>query len=186
MNIYIRYFDKEALAQNVDEALQFLTVTSRIKLDETLLSEVRTYAESNVMYPKRFKINQHLYFIMIKTTVETLEEFKEKSAGATKFSSTPDWDKDALQRALNQKKPGWYRAVLSFKRVVPTQENAGKFQYLDTEFEARLKAHSVQDCYERVMDHLHARGDIDPRSQFPSIKGRNFRAEYLGMPRGQE
>ena len=33
----------------------------------------------------------------------------------------------------------------------------------------------------RLIDHLRTRSDVDPRSQFPSPKGKNFQYEYLGL-----
>jgi len=34
------------------------------------------------------------------------------------------------------------------------------------------------DCYNRIVEHLRER--VDPRSQFPSAKGKNFKFKYLG------
>ena len=75
--------------------------------------------------------------------------------------------------------PGWYDASLTFKRVISIPQTS-KFQYRDATFRARVRAESIQDCYNRILDHLRSRHDIDPRSQFPSIKGRNFVCEFLG------
>jgi hypothetical protein len=44
----------------------------------------------------------------------------------------------------------------------------------------KLKAESVQDCYDKVLEHLRNRQDIDSRSQYPSIKSPNFEFSYLG------
>ena len=52
-------------------------------------------------------------------------------------------------------------------------------EYRDTKFVARVKANSGQDCYDRIVDHLH--GMVDPRSQFPSAKGKNFHYKFLGL-----
>ena len=60
-----------------------------------------------------------------------------------------------------------------------------KFQYQDTRFKARCKAHNMQECYERIVDHLRSRQDVDPRSQFPSVKGKNFSCSYIGMLQGE-
>ena len=64
-----------------------------------------------------------------------------------------------------------------FKRVnyEPTK---GKYRYLDTTFVANVKAISGMDCYNRIVNHLLER--VDPRSQFPSPKGKNFHFRYLG------
>ena len=81
---------------------------------------------------------------------------------------------------LNDELPGWYEATVNFKRVVRNLDT-GKFDYVDTTFVARVKAFSGMDCYNRVIDHLRTRSDIDPRSQFPSAKGKNYQFTYLGF-----
>jgi hypothetical protein len=35
------------------------------------------------------------------------------------------------------------------------------------------------ECYNRIVSHLRQR--VDERSQFPSVKGKNFKFRYLGM-----
>ncbi len=179
MNLYIRYFNDETLAKSLPEVYTFLSDISGIRLDEALMGDIEAYVKGGPSYPKRFKISSHLYFIMIKTSAASLEEFKARAGKPSKAPA--EWDRDALTRELTAERPGWYNASLAFKRVVPVADNSGKFRYVDTDFEVRLKAHSVQDCYNRVIDHLRRRADVDPRSQFPSIKGRNFKAEYQGM-----
>ena len=67
-----------------------------------------------------------------------------------------------------------------------TEIAPGKFQYKDTRFKARCKARNVQECYNRIVDHLRSRQDVDPRSQFPSIKGKNFTCSFLGMNPDEE
>ena len=42
------------------------------------------------------------------------------------------------------------------------------------------------DCYERIVEHLRNRQDVDMRSQFPSAKGRNFSFVYLGNVKPKE
>ena len=44
-----------------------------------------------------------------------------------------------------------------------------------------MQAYSAQDCYNRIIDYLQSREDIDPRSQFPSVKGKNFQYSYIGL-----
>ena len=138
--------------------------------------DVREYVESSVMYPKRYKIRPRVYFIIIKTEAETMEDFKEKKAVrpvATLVKPEPP----VLVR-LNEERFGWYEGSLDFKRVsvVP---GTGKFQYRDTHFVACCKAVSGMDCYNRIVDHLSQR--VDPRSQFPSAKGKYFKFTYLGQ-----
>ena len=180
MNLYLRFFEKEVLVKSVSEALDFLQSIPEVDVDEFVANDIKQFAESDVMYPKRYKVRGRAYFIIIKTTANSLEEFKEigsmtKEAVQTRVAE----GRERPQDALLVENPGWYDATINFKRVVSIPQTQ-KFQYCDTTFKARLKAMSIQDCYDRVIDHLRSRGDVDPRSQFPSIKGKNFECVFLG------
>lgn len=80
MNLYLRYFDKETLVYNVEEALDFLRSIPEIGMTPNLEADVRDYANSEVYYPKRYKIRPRVYFIIIKTTAATMLDFKQKKA----------------------------------------------------------------------------------------------------------
>lgn len=182
MNLYLRFFNQEVLVENAGQAINFLSQIPEIKLTDALCRDLTRYADSSNLFPKRFKVSQKVYFIVIKTTAATMEEFKAYAAevGTPASEEKPENGKEALARALAEENPGWYKATMKFKQVLPV-EGTNKFRYQDSEFVAKLKAHSAQDCYNRVVDHLRTRADVDPRSQFPSIRGRNFKAEFLGM-----
>jgi len=174
MNLYLRYFDKEILVNNVDDAIAFLADIDEIGMNPMLEEDIRSYAASDVMYPKRYKVRPRIYFIIIKTDAASMQDFKENRSaheGVADKSASP-----VLMR-LNEERYGWYEGSLDFKRVqlVP---GTGKFQYRDTHFVARCKASSGLDCYNRIVDHLSQR--VDSRSQFPSAKGKNFKFTYLG------
>ena len=68
MNLYIRYFDKETLVYSAEEALDFLRSIPEINVDAAMEKDVRDYANSDVCFPKRYKVRPRVYFIMIKTT----------------------------------------------------------------------------------------------------------------------
>ena len=183
MNLYLRYFDKETLAHNVDEALAFLRSIPEIGMNSNIESDIRDYVASDVFYPKRYKVRQRVYFIIIKTTAATMLDFKQKKA----LHSSPQQnmlggDKRELPSTvmmrLNEERPGWYEGSLDFKRVVMIP-STGKHEYRDTHFVVQCKAMSGMDCYNRIVDDL--RGRVDNRSQFPSAKGKNFHFKYLGM-----
>ena len=183
MNLYLRYFDKETLAHNVDEALAFLRSIPEIGMNSNIESDIRDYVASDGFYPKRYKVRQRVYFIIIKTTAATMLDFKQKKA----LHSSPQQnmlggDKRELPSTvmmrLNEERPGWYEGSLDFKRVVMIP-STGKHEYRDTHFVVQCKAMSGMDCYNRIVDHL--RGRVDNRSQFPSAKGKNFHFKYLGM-----
>ena len=85
---------------------------------------------------------------------------------------------ESRESQLNMVHYGWYEAGIMFKRAMPGDETR-KFQYVDTRFRVRLKAKSGQDCYNRIVEHLKVRPEVDGRSQFPSVKGKNFEFEFL-------
>ena len=179
MNLYLRYFDQEVLVKNVDEAIAFLADIDEIGMNPMLERDVREYVESNVMYPKRYKIRPRVYFIIIKTEAESMEDFKEKKAvrPTAALVNTSKTATPALVR-LNEERPGWYEGMIDFKRVLLVP-GTGKYQYRDTQFIANVKANSGMECYNRIVDYLRER--VDERSQFPSAKGKNFKFRYLGM-----
>lgn len=178
MNLYIRFFDEECVVSSVEEAYDFLSSLGGVKLDEATMADLRQYMESPMPYPKRYKVRPRVYFIVIKTTAMTLAEFKmngEKNQVAADGAKADGGNQGGLFD-----RPGWYEGEILFKRVIPIA-GTNKFQYQDTRFAARCKAHNVQECYERIVEHLRSRQDVDARSQFPSIKGKNFTCTYLGM-----
>ena len=176
MNLYIRFFDTEALVHNADEALDFLASIPEIPLDKNMEDEIRSYVDSDVTFPKRCKVRPHVYFIIIKTEAQTMQDFKEKKALRPNDGNRCETNETILQ--LKNEREGWYEGSLDFKRVVliPT---TGKHEYRDTHFVARCKAVSGLDCYNRIVDYLQTR--VDHRSQFPSAKGKSFSFKYLGM-----
>ena len=182
MNLYLRYFVMETLAHNVDEALAFLRSIPEIGMNSNIESDIRDYVASDVFYPKRYKVRQRVYFIIIKTTAATMLDFKQKKALHPAPHNNAAAEKhdmaSVVASRLNEERPGWYEGELDFKRVVLIPAT-GKHEYRDTHFVVRCKANSGQDCYNRIVEHLRDR--VDNRSQFPSAKGKNFHYKYLGM-----
>ena len=178
MNLYLRYFDQETFATNVDQAIDFLKSIPEIGMDESLEADVRDYAASDVCYPKRYKVRPRVYFIVIKTTAASMRDFKDKKALRSTPSEEHRENVSPSVVRLNQQQPGWYEGALDFKRVVMIPAT-GKFEYRDTHFVANVKALSALDCYNRIVEYLRQR--VDSRSQFPSAKGKNFACRYLGM-----
>ena len=142
MNLYLRYFDSEILVHTVDEAIDFLAGIEEIGMDAALEQDIRQYAESDIYYPKRYKIRPRVYFIVIKTEAATMEDFKNKKALRT---PSENGDKPQIAPALarlNEQREGWYEGIVDFKRVLLVP-GTGKFEYRDTRFVARCKAMSV-------------------------------------------
>jgi hypothetical protein len=153
------------------------------------ISEKKLYKflEGDSRYPFKGKIDDRNYYLVIKTEEETLEAFQKAQeeinrhpVGTLKKTvrevEIPRFESRESQ--LGMVHYGWYEAGLVFKRAIPGDETR-KFQYVDTPFRARLTAKSGQDCYNRIVEHLKARPEVDSRSQFPSMKGKNFEFEFL-------
>ena len=184
MNIYARYFDNEIVVHSPEELFSFLASLQEINVDDRLVEELTAYINSDITYPKRHKVRPRVYFILIKTTANSLEEFKanNKNANAPShegYAAPSSVRKDPRVNALEEENEGWYFGRINFKRVVLIP-GTQKFQYRDTSFAAYVRAISAKDCYNRMIEHLKNRQDVDPRSQFPSAKGTNFTFEFVG------
>lgn len=186
MNLYVRYFDNECVAKSVEESLDFLRSIGEIKLDNNVANRINTFLNSSNLYPFRLKVSYSNYVLFLKTEAETLEQFKieeqqrkEQKAAAGGTLQTMAERKKSILEALNEEHVGWYEASILFKRVVLVPQTQ-KFQYIDTRFRVRCKAISAMDCYNRIIDHLKSRKEIDSRSQFPSAKSANFEYKFLG------
>lgn len=187
MNLYVRYFDKECVAKSVKESIDFLKQLGDIKLDNNAANRITTFLNSSNLYPFRLKVSYSNYVLFLKTEAENLEQFKieeqkrKESKGADNSArplSMAERKKSILD-ALNEQNPGWYEGSLLFKRVI-TMPATQKCQYFDTRFTVRCKANSAMECYNRIIDHLKSRKDVDPRSQFPSAKSNNFEYKFIG------
>ncbi len=187
MNLYVRYFDHETLATNMDEVVNFLKSISEIKVDDSVVSRIGSFVESDGIYPFRLKVSYSNYVLFLKTEAKNLEEFKylekqRKEQRADSRMLMSDRKRTQLE-ILNEQHIGWYEASLTFKRVVQNPDT-GKCKYVDTRFKARLIAGSAMHCYDRIVEHLQNRQDVDPRSQFPSAKSNNF--EYIFLDADKE
>lgn len=180
MNVYARYYEGEAVVSSFDELIESLKSfgVPESLFDDGMIDDIYDFLNSKNIHPKRFRVTPRQYFILIKTNVATLEEFKA-NARRNEASGESTHKSDRLG-ALHEEKPGWYDATLNFKRVIYS-EARGRYVYVDTPFRVKLKAVSAADAYARIVEHLQNRQDIDPRSQFPSIKGRNFTYTFLGV-----
>ena len=189
MNLYVRYFDHEYLAKSVDDALEFLSSIPEIKLESNAASRITTFLNSSNLYPFRLKVSYSNYVLFLKTEAENLEQFKEEEALRKEQMidrvSTMAERKKSIIDALNEENIGWWEAGLTFKRVLIIPET-GKCKYVDTPFRARLKAVSAIDAYNRIVDHLKSRPEVDPRSQFPSAKSEKFEYQFIGEDESTE
>ena len=183
MNLYVRYFDHECLAKSVEEAIDFLRSIPEIKVESNAASRITTFLNSSNLYPFRLKVSYSNYVLFLKTEAENLEQFREEEAmrkeqKAERITTMAERKKTILD-ALNEEKVGWWEAALTFKRVLTIPET-GKCKYVDTPFRVRLKALSAMDAYNRIINHLKNRPEVDPRSQFPSAKSDKFEYQFIG------
>ena len=201
MNIYARYFDEEKLTHSMDELVEFLKSIDEINVTPQMVAEISAYVQSDMPYPKRFKVHSRAYFILIKTTAESMEEFKSRNASGV--NADEEGKSDAIRslheflgdgmnagnyqlgRDYDDECEGWYRVNALLKRVVKDPDTQ-RCSYVDAPFEALVKGKTPRECYNRVIDYFRSRPDIDSRSQMPSIKGANFSYEYLGEKLEQE
>ena len=183
MNIYARYFDNETIVHSLDELFSFLASLQDINVDDRLIEEITAYINSDIPYPKRQKVRPNIYFILIKTTANSLEEFKANNKNANSpqgnYSAPISRPKDSRNAQFEEERIGWYLGRINFKRVILIP-GTQKFQYRDTICAAYVRAVSAKDCYDRIIEHLRNRQDVDDRSQFPSHRGANFTYEFVG------
>lgn len=183
MNLFIRYFNHEALAHDVDEAVDFLRSIGEIKVDGNTANRINDFLNSNNTYPFRLKVSYSNYVLFLKTDAETTEEFhrleQENKAVRNDGRNMSNADKKRMQmEALSASRPGWYEGSIVFKRVL-VDAVTNKCRYIDTPFVVRCKADSPVDCYNRIIDHLKSRADIDPRCQYPSVRSNSFSYKFV-------
>lgn len=188
-NLYVRYFDQDLLAMSVEEVVDFLSSIPDIRVTPELIEDIRNYAMGDLPYPKRYKVRPRVYFILIKTNATSMAEFKANKRGMIASNGNTENEtngkKEQKTSLLLQENIGWYKGCITFKRVMQIPGTV-KFQYQDTRFSAYVKAISGQDCYNRIVEHLKNRQDVDLRSQFPSARGANFIFSYVGPELPQE
>lgn len=179
MNIYVRYFDHEDLFHTPEEVIDFLRRINDFVITPEIINTVQDYGHNNMPYAKRCHVRPGTYFLLIKSTAETLEEFKANRRPSESSFTQDKKGKEVRIEQLMEEKEGWYRCSIKFKRVllIPGTE---KNHYQDTLFSAYIHGKSGNDCYNRMLHHLKNRQDIDPRSQFPSARGANFTFTFVG------
>ena len=184
MNIYARYFDQETVASSFEELINFLSSIPEINVTAELLDNVKAYIDSPLPYPKRYKLRPRVYFILIKTTAKTILEFKNNRAKeenedyTQQTCITPNYKEERLSK-LTDVNTGWYKTSLNIKRMVFIHE-IQKFQYQDNIIKAYINAESPLECYNRLVEYISTRDDIDPRTQIPSAKSESFNYHYIG------
>lgn len=179
MNIYIRYFDDEALCHNMEEMREYLDSIAEIEVTPKMLNEIAAYAESENLFPKRYKVSSRNYFIMIKTDLESLADFHSNAKEKRESSIEKGGKSNSI---YDQVQEGWYQCEKHFKRVVPVDVDGEtpKYEYVESSIEALIYGATPRECHDQLVDYLKEREDLDVRCQFPSLKESNFLYEYKG------
>lgn len=179
MNIYIRYFDDEALCHNMGEIREYLDSIAEIEVTPKMLDEIAAYAESDIVFPKRYKVTSRNYFIMIKTELESLADFH---ANAKEKREASGEQPGRFSSVYDQVQEGWYQCEKRFKRVVPVSIDGEtpKYEYVETSIEALIYGSTPRECHDQLVEYLKERDDLDARCQYPSLKESNFLYEYKG------
>ena len=76
MKYYVRYFENETLVDGLKEAADFLGALPGVELDDDCMEQLTTYFTTDQKGSKKIFMPNHRSFLIIKTTVNTLEEFK--------------------------------------------------------------------------------------------------------------
>ena len=77
MNLYVRFFDYEALVPDEDGVLDFLSTIPQIRMDSISEKKLHKFLEGDSRYPFKGKIDDRNYYLVIKTEEETLEAFQK-------------------------------------------------------------------------------------------------------------
>ena len=116
MNIYVRFFDFDTLVSDEDGVIQFLQAIPDVELTDEIVDEIKDYINSETTYPKRLKIRPHIYFILIKTTASSMEEFKANRKDSFNALKPQGLDlssrKEIKVSMLQEENFGWYRGSL--------------------------------------------------------------------------
>ena len=107
MNIYVRYFDHEALFHTAEEVVEFLRNLNDFEVTPEIENAVFEYGRGNMPYAKRCHVRPGTYFLLIKNTAETLEEFKANRRPAETPSFTDKRGKEIRTEQLEEEKEGW-------------------------------------------------------------------------------
>ena len=175
MKYYVRYFDDETMVDNLKEAMDFLSGLDGVEMDEACVEQLTSYFTTDQKGSKKIYMPNHRSFLIIKTTVNTMEEFK---ANNQKNAETGE-ERPSGAKALDAEQHGWYECKLSFQRIVTNPETKKCFYYNDT-LEAKVMADSARDAHTQMVKHLRENPDVDERSQMPAAASKIFVWRFLG------
>ena len=169
MKYYVRYFDDETMVGNMKEAMDFLSSLPGVEMNEQCVEQLTTYFTTDQKGSKKIFMPNRRSFLIIKTTVNTLEEFKANNQRNVEATE----EKTVAPKSLDAEQKGWYECKLAFQRMVTNPDTKKSFYYNDT-LEAKVMADSARAAYERMVQYLKENPDVDSRSQMPAASSKNF------------
>lgn len=155
------------------ETFDFLGGLQDIEIDADCLSQVEEYFTTDQKGMRKFFMPNHKTFIVIKTTADTLEEFKKNNQKNEASAKTP------TQKALDTEQVGWYDCSMTISRMLTNPETGKSFYYLDT-MKAKVYANTAHEAYNKMVKHVHDNPEIDSRSQIPAAANKNFQYTFIG------
>lgn len=176
MNYYARYFDSEGVFDTPQSLVEFISSIPQIMMTEELSDAILKFCFDKTSFPRHFRLPNKNTFIVIKTTAASLEEFKTRGANG---GNTPAESKESKPSVADEIHPGLYDVSMTFRRAIVNPETR-KCSFVEETFEVEMLAQSQRQCFEVVIEYLKNHPDVDPRSQYPSIRSSsNFRATLL-------
>ena len=179
MNYYARYFDSEGVFSTPEALVDFIANIPQILMNEELANAILSFCADKTSHPRHFRLPNKNTFIVIKTTATSLEEFKTRGANGGIVSADSKEQNAPQISPLEEIKPGKYEVRMVFRRAIVNPETR-KCSFVEETFEVEMLAQSQRQCFEVVLEHLKNHPDIDPRSQYPSIRSAaNFSAKLV-------
>lgn len=172
MNYYARYFDSEGVFSSPQDLVDFISSIPQIMMTEELSDAIRKFCADKTSFPRHFRLPNKSTFIVIKTTANSLDEFKTRGANGGTMQVEV---KDSKVMTAEEIRPGMYDVRINFRRAIVNPETR-KCSFVEEEFCVEMFAQSKRHCFDAVLDYLKNHPDVDSRSQYPSIKSSNFSA----------
>lgn len=175
MNYYARYFDSEGVFSSPQSLIDFISSIPQIIMTEELATAILKFCEDKTSFPRHFRLPNKNTFIVIKTNSATLDEFKTRGANG---GVMPVENKETKCLAVDEIRPGVYEVRMNFRRAIVNPDTR-KCGFVEESFEVEMLAQNQRQCFDVVIDYLKSHPDIDPRSQYPSIRSSNFSATLI-------
>lgn len=179
MNYYARYFDSEGVFPTPEALVDFIANIPQILMNDELADAILSFCADKTSHPRHFRLPNKNTFIVIKTNATSLDEFKTRGANGGTVPSEPKEPSAPKPSLADEIKPGKYEVKMVFRRAIVNPETR-KCSFVEETFEVEMLAQSQRQCFEVVLEHLKNHPDIDPRSQYPSIRSAaNFSARLI-------